>query len=380
MSVLFIDNHKHVSFTAVRLLRDRGVDAHLLVLRSTLPHKHPSYDTYDLGYQAYTRAATWGDRGLFSTTPPSEIRKYLAKHTVLIGSGLAPAFAERGGFVLDMFIPTGADLLSMPRPKLEAPRRGAARSLFEFPQMQAEGIRRARVLGGPYRKDFELAFEQLETTGRRLHFPLPTVYAPHCTKSAIARASERSATYLDFKAIRDASDLMVFCRAEHSWSHALGTRALLQAFANVRSRNPNARMSMVFFDVGPDIAKAHAMVELMGLGASVHFFPRLARKEVLIGIAQSDLVSGSLDGLGGECEEVDEALAAGKPVFETQYEHVNPGVLSVHTIQDIEAVLESHFATPEVLREKGARGTAWYTEHVLDRSMQVLQAVARGDT
>lgn len=60
MRVACVDNMNHMMFSLTRFLRDRGIRADLLLSDDTPPHFHPSADSFDDEYRAWTHQVSWG--------------------------------------------------------------------------------------------------------------------------------------------------------------------------------------------------------------------------------------------------------------------------------------------------------------------------------
>jgi hypothetical protein len=377
MSILFIGNEQQAFFSCVRLLRDRGVDAHLLLLQDAATYDHPSHDAFGLEYQRFTRNAPWGDRGLFSATNPRAIRKYVAPHVFTIGTGTAPAFLLRAGIALDVFVPSGADLLSYPHLQLVSPRRAAVRSIFEFPNMQARGIANARIYGGPYSTANETALAQLGAGGKRLYFPIAPIYVPDTDR--IERYFSRSNVYEDFRAIRAAADLVVFCRLRHECnaSGVLSSAALLEGMAMAKKQLPALRLATVLFDHGVDVQRAHALVKSLSLESDTHFFPRLSRKETLIGISQCDIVYGEAE--GGLNSAAAEGIALQKTVMQPRvgdtFEHMN-----AHDAKSVAQGICDFANAPATHKATAAKNHAWFHSAIVARSIDAFETLIRGRT
>ena len=123
MKVALVGNMNNIGFTMARYLRDRGVDAEVLLFDNEPAHFHPSADSYDDAYKDFCTTLTWGNPTHWSRTADDTIRRDLAKYHVVIGCGFAPAFCLRVGRPLDVFVPFGGDLYYSTSYRLTYPNR-----------------------------------------------------------------------------------------------------------------------------------------------------------------------------------------------------------------------------------------------------------------
>ena len=136
MRVACIGNMNNNMFSLVRYLRDRGIDAELVLLDCEQAHFHPSCDAYDLDYQAYTTSVDWGRRKRFDKVSGDRVRDLLGRYDYLAGCHTVPALAHKAGRKLDLFFPFGTDVYEMPF------RQG-----FEWGGCGASDARRPRASG-----------------------------------------------------------------------------------------------------------------------------------------------------------------------------------------------------------------------------------------
>ena len=123
MKVAFLGNMNNNHFAMARFMRDRGVDAEVLLFDNDPDHFHPSADSYDEDFATYCRTLTWGTPAHWLRTPTATIVRDVEPYDVLIGCGLAPAFLGRANRRLDVFVPHGADLHHYTRYRLTYPTR-----------------------------------------------------------------------------------------------------------------------------------------------------------------------------------------------------------------------------------------------------------------
>lgn len=170
-----------------------------------------------------------------------------------------------------------------------------------------------------------------------------------------------------------------------------GSDRLIRGFAELVRRRPDVTPVLVLLEYGDDVGASKALVESLGIGRWVEWFPLMARKEIMLGLLQADFGCGEFhEGCigGGTTWEV---LALGKPLlhyvdqdnvnfdaFTGPYPVVN--VKEPHTIADS---LEDFARRPSFYRQLGSDGRRWFEENLIGRSVdtyvELIHAKERGD-
>jgi len=392
-----LGNMNNMFFALVRHLRDRGVDAHLVMQPDELAHFHPSHDSFDLGYQAFTTQARW--RGPFLDVPPEAIAKDLEPYDFLVVTGILLAYVERAGRVADVFFPHGSDLFKWPfvPDTMRWDQRLRSRSVVAMFRAQRAGIRHAFVINQEDRNPFwRRALERHDALDRTVYFGTPMVYGPPFLGPRAADARSRSAWFREFAAIRERSGLMVINHARQQWRTTAdcpskGSDRLIRGFADFAKRHPAVHAALVLFEYGDDVIDSRELVDSLGILESVHWMPLMSRKEILLGLSLADFGCGEFhEGCigGGTTWEV---LALGKPLLHyVDQANVNFDcftgaypVLSVKEPSEIAAVFEDFSRRPEHYRAIGEAGKAWYEENFVNRSVdtyiELIRAKERGE-
>src|SRR5690349_18189507 len=114
MRIGCVGNTNNMLFSLCRHLRDRALDAWLVLLNNELMQFHPSWDTFDLSYQGFTRTVAWGDLPAYALTSAARIRADLADFDFIIGTNTAPAYVAKAKLRCDIFFPHGSDIYRLP--------------------------------------------------------------------------------------------------------------------------------------------------------------------------------------------------------------------------------------------------------------------------
>jgi glycosyltransferase involved in cell wall biosynthesis len=297
MRVACVGNMNNSFFALVRHLRDRGVDADLLLTNMEIDHFLPAADTYDDAYRTFTKQLGWGSpRSLFLVSRRTVLRD-LSPYDAVIGCGMAPAHLERIGRRLDVFAPYGSDLFIVPWP---APTRSPARSAARrrVARLQRNGIRRAREIflkPDMYTPDRD-ALQALGVSYRQaFHVP---IYYPEYDRLLSGHAPSVFRYRSRFDAVRRQHDVVVFSPARHLWRRDVphrgaaireskGNDLLLRGIARLAASGVD--VGLITFDYGADVAASRDLVERLEIGARVHWFPKMPRRELVYGAHISDV-------------------------------------------------------------------------------------------
>jgi glycosyltransferase involved in cell wall biosynthesis len=387
--VALIGNMNNNFFAVCRYLRDRGVDAHLLLFDHETAHFGPAHDTFDLGYRAFTRQLGWGSNYL--TVHASVVADDLAEFDFLIGCGPAPAFAWRAGRVLDLFIPYDSDIALLPFPRLVNPRIQAA--YLAQCVAQRRGIRAAPVLAMDMTNDaLEAFYKRLHYPGRRLRRGIPMLYTAEYGPDTIARYYDRTHWYHEFAAIRSRHDLVVFHHARHFWTSGpdpLGeykaNDILIRGLARFRETHPDVRACIVTLEYGPDASATRQLAEELGVAGDVYWFPLMSRKDLMVGLSLADMGCGEFGRSCLSCGTVYETLAMAKPLlhhredalYQADYPELYP-MLNVRTAGDVADAFASWAADPAGAAKMGRQGRDWLQRFAIEAPLAEYMALIRG--
>jgi glycosyltransferase involved in cell wall biosynthesis len=390
MKVGCISNMNNNNFSLVRYLRDRGVDAHLLLTNTEQLHFLPECDTFDFGHEAFVRQLSWGDIKSF-TTPKAAIQADLEEYEVLFGSGTTPAYLDRIGRRLDVFTPHGSDIFCLPFLRNIRPSRYLARNI-NLTLHQMQGIRKARnIFLCPTDDEYAKRISSIQYNGNRHYAMITAVYTPMYNPHEITRYYGKTPSYEQFRAIREQFELVVFHHTRHMWtnarecSHTKGNDILVRGFAQFIKSNKSCNAALVMFKYGDDYHHTLQLTRELGIEKNVRWFSVLPRKEIMVGLSMCDLSSNEFhDGCIGGAAAM-EAMALAKPILQYRNDEMNllhfpelSPTLNVRSPDEISDVLCDAVRRPEHYKAIGEAGLAWHQRFCIDRSlsyyMDVIQA------
>ncbi len=304
----------------VRYLRDRGMDAYLFLLNNEHDHFHPSADSYDLSYQAYTQNLSWGSPNTFAkylfNNSWDRIRDDLRDMDVIIACDLVPAFLHKAGLSVDIFIPYGSDLYEFP-----FLQKRKLLSLL-YANFQKKGIRNAKFLHLAYSTElYEYPLKKLSYNGMRLDLQVPMIYTKMYDPEFIHNYYNRSQWYQEFKAIRESFDLIIFHQSRHNWKtgayfNSKGTNRLLQGFSKYVHSTKKIKAVIVTFEYGWDVLHSKSLIKNLGIEKNVFWFPKTMRKEIMVGLSLADIGTAEFEFSYFTSGAICETLSMAKPLMQ----------------------------------------------------------------
>lgn len=393
--VAFLGNMNNNHFAMARYLRDRGVDADVLLFSDELCHFHPSADTYDLNYTSYCRQLTWsGLTWSDCSTPSWRIASELEPYKVIVGCGLAPALCQSIGRSLDIFVPYGGDICGLaqyPSPFFWS-RHPVLR--WRWVMLQRAGIAKCKVIHAPpVDQLYENRLMELTKDSDRWLEGVPLVYTPTFNPETILACANRTHWAHEFIKVRDENEFMLLNHARHVFTgggmHDKGTDNLLRGWALFKKQKSLMRSVLVTLEYGSDVEKSKRLVEELGISDSVRWLPRMLRKDLMIGVALSDVVCGDFT-YSWTCSGVlYEALAMAKPILAYRNDQMHQQkrvdlypILNARSSEDIASRLNEYCESREKCIEQGEYGRLWYerivVQPVLEKYLGYIQKASCG--
>lgn len=393
-----IGNMNNNLFVVTRYLQDAGLLAELRPYPFEENHFQPEADSFDLTALSSVRAIGWDD---IIRPTAEDLYRSIMPYDFIAGSGCAPAFFAKMGLPLDFFIPYGSDLLLIPFQWAEGEDfdryRDANRLLLG--RFQRLGIAEARGAQISNRQ-FGPAMRALR--GERFDFcGLPLVFTPEYDQIDNAQAIKFSPLARQIAELRHRFGFVVFHHTRHSWTERQpplerkGNDVLLRGFADFIWTTGRTDSCLVCFEYGLDVDESRRLIEELGIGANVVWFPVSQRKHIMLALRHCDVATGEFNigwRFGGVIYEV---LVAGRPLInhadwseDGAWPSSRYPYLQARTADEISHALSEVAAQPEKFRETTAQARSWYdkqvTEHFLRgflgqivETIQVRQATPR---
>lgn len=400
MKVACVGNMNHIFFSLVRFLRDRNLSADLLLVDDEYPHFHPSCDSFSENYRAYTIKLEWGSASSFFRVGKRRVLQDLSAYDVILGCGFAPAFCEKIGRRLDIFVPFGMDIYLFPF--------GISREHWwkRYPGRYLSGIQRRGIekaehifcpnFYGPARNALEKLGVEYEA------IPCTPVYYPeyeHLTEPSVSR---RLAWKPTFDALRSRHDFLLFSPARQFWQVSLdvglgcgkGNDLLMRGVADYIRRSGNTGVGLALFEYGDDVAASKALAKTLGISECIHWFPKMPRREIMYGAACCDAGADQFPGKeqsGAYAGSAIELMSLGKPVFGQLFYSAEeflqrtgfpmPPILNSPSEEAVAEQLAGLVKDPEKVGAIGRESRRWtmenYGSKLVDRYIAVIEGHSR---
>lgn len=402
--VAFVGNMNNNFFTLARLLRDRGIDADLLIFSNEPAHFHPINDTFDADSLSFCHKLDWGWLDSFAFFPAAKIRCDLDTYDVIIGTGWAPAFADKIGRPLDFFLSSGGDIFEdtqfrfvehVGRESGLIKRLSMHWHFYKFVRAQRRGLAGARHILSANAKSRKLV-RKFGFKGPFADFLLPVVYTklycPENLPKFIDRFERISRTfptiktpYQVMKRARNEHFPVVFHHSRQLWKGAhenpsfKGNDRLVRGFARFVKEHPEISPCLIMLRYGPDVQATEQLVCELGIERNVVWLPLLPRREIMTFIGMSDIVAAEFYHTWALSGVVLEALAMAKPLMCFRDETAHGGyypdwyqVMNVHDEFDIAKLLSDFIARPGHYVAMGDAGRRWQDHYLIKQSIEKL--------
>lgn len=365
-----------------RFLRDKGVNAHVLLFEGEFDHFHPSSDAYDTSYQSYCVQLDWGSSKNFLQVPKNKIKQDLEPYQVLIGCGLAPAFCQKISRRLNVFRPYGDDIWTETFYRMVNPIY--LPSVWSGVYHQRVGIRNSEVIHMSRSNElYEQQYEKYKGNSVRWAMGSPMVYTGIYAPDKILQFSDRTHWAHEFKKIRQQCELMIISHSRHVWDgpasdpNQKGNDKLIRGFAHFLKRNPGTKATLVTLEYGKSVLQSRQLIKQLEIEHAVWWMPKMLRKDLMIGLALADIACGEFVNswlMGGVMFE---ALALAKPLlgyredkdYLKYYSELYP-MMNVTTSDDIVIQLEAWMNNPQKFAEMGEKGRCWYEDFVVKPAVE----------
>jgi len=386
MKIGIIGNMNNSYFSLARYLRDEGYNCELLILANEPTHFNPAYDTLSEDYTTYCKQVSWGDPGDFLKQDFSVVKNDLASYQFLIGSGPAPAYVTKVGRELDIFIPYGYDIYSLPFLRLVHPRRQLAYAAVA--RYQRSGINKCSyILFDRTNKAFEKLIKKLNYPGKRIISPAPMIYHKDY-ENGWQEQRETGPLQQQLKKLKEETEVLlvqhtrqVWKKSSDNWSYK-GNHLLIEGYAQLLKANPLLKIKLVLFEYGDDVAETKKLINQLGIEDAIVWMPKMARNKLMTVLAASDIIIGELHHSWFTYGVVLEALCMGKPFmhkridgeFIDDYPVLYP-MLHASSAQSVYSELEKAIKDKDGTKVIGAKGREWFLNYCVSLPISSITTI-----
>lgn len=391
-----IGNMNHFMLNLVRFLREEGLEAWLLLLKEP-DHFKPEMDCFDNSHKEYTIQTDWKDHAFFELSE-EKLKRDLEEFDFIIGCDSSPAFVNKAGRNLDVFVPFGDDLYRLPFQKRSIewslqPKKLLSSLIWyyrhkQYPKSQKQGIDQARYVFMPKTNPrFESILNHFKVNNRK-KLECPTVYTSLYNKETIKEFYSQSSNYRYFLQLRQNTDILVFHHSRHLWKKRddafmnKGNDKVFYALKDFKKHYPEIKLTVLLCEYGPDVEDSKQLITELGVEDMVAWFPKLPRKEIMVGISLADAGIGSLEFSWLSYNALNELISMELPVahtrndedFENDYESLYP----MHYANSSEHVYDFfkklHLDKDE-MSEMGKSAREWYLQNSVKPSINGLKDI-----
>jgi len=392
MKVGIIGNMNNMYFSLTRYLLDLGYDCDQLIFDYEPAHFHPSSDSDNAQSISHCKLLSWGDPGRFLHLDFKQIKKDLEPYHFLIGSGPAPAFVNRIGRKLDIFIPYGDDLYSLPFFRIVHPIRTPAYLAVAYHQMK--GIRATPyIIFDKTNERFEKIFSKLRYQGKRIFSPPPLLYHEEYTSEKMRNNEKDNPHVMTMRKLRAKNDIVIVQHIRQLWKkHGdiwsnKGNDKLIKGFAAFINLHPEVKATLILFEYGTDVNHTRNLIDQLGVQEHVVWFSKMSRKHIMYVIKNSDMVVGELVHSWLTYCVVFEALCMGKPLMhkriDKDFAEEYPSLYPMVYADSQETVLEGFknlLKNKEEVRQLGIKGKEWFLLYGIKKPLEHIVQIIKKKT
>ena len=391
--ILLICNEVNNFFSLSRHLRDNGFDAYLYLMKEETTHFSPEADSFDDDHKHYVHSSGFSrlPSGFFYF-PKKNIEEIILGFDFIIGCGLAPAYLNKVGRRLDLFIPYGSDLDYQP---YFNKKRYFNKKIFKILYMtyhQKMGIKNAKfVMMSKTNENFFSYYQRLGHTGRLIENIVPLIYDKQYSQSRIKKYINNSSSHFlrQMTSIRNSSQFIVFHHCRHEWDNQdsinyKGNEKLIKGFKSFIDRTECIDASLIMFENGNDKKKSKGLIEKLNILDNVHWFPVTERKEIMCGISLSDVGVGELGELSWlTYSTVCEFMCMSKPIimfrdddlYLDDFESLYP-IHNASTVEQVSEALTKLFNDKSSADQMGMESKKWFNKYVIDKGLkEIINAI-----
>jgi glycosyltransferase involved in cell wall biosynthesis len=387
MKIALIGNQNNNLNVLTRYLRDEGYDAHLLQYNHEPKHFMPECDTFGKDYLEYSHVLDWGTYKSYFTKSSNAIAKDLESYDFLIGSRLAPAFAMKAKRKINIFVPSGGEIWTLPFFAGWKPTE--LLKYLAFSRIQKKAIQQCveQLVFDYTNEEVEAKVKELGfTNSNRIVSNPPFLYLPEYNEESLLKNSEKCVHQNLFKEIRSKHDLVIFHHSSHWWKnipeayhHDKGNDQLFIGFAEFIKKNPTIKACIATVKYGPDAENSVKLCNDLGIADRVVWLPHMFRKEIMFGIMMADVVVGEIKNSWFSYGSIFEGMALKKPIMHNRkdelYKNKKEGLyemINISNANEVEKALSTFYNKPELLRGIGNAGYEWFRVNAIENPLKKI--------
>lgn len=371
--IALIGNQNNNNFALARYLKDSKWDVTLFLTDFEIEKFHPSSDAYDNEYLKYTKKLNWGSPDSFEKTSREKIIEDLSGYDIYIATGLVPAYMQKAGMRIDIFIPHGADIWVWTKYRITRPSKVISYNKLIY--FQRRGLAKVKIIHAPdLYTEYEKRLKKICASSERWKVFVPMLYSPE-----YASMEKRTLAELKYKKKFDkiraeCEILMIFpSRINKNAGNGVsgkGVEVLIDAIHFLNEKDLD-KIKIILFEYGRDVDEIKEKINFEKKESVFEWLPSMERKELMYAIHLADVVLGQF---GPEKwiqnGVITEALAIGKPIITARDEDYIKDLdlywaLSANnTIELASKIIFSINNLAELKVKSRLKNSSWYQENV----------------
>lgn len=388
MNIALVGNLNNNFSAIARYLLDEGHQAYLYRFANEPEHFAPTQDMFDDVLADRVFELSFCNTLDIFKADLKTLGLEFSRYDIVIACGYLPAWFSKIGRQLDMFIPYGSDIYSLPFFKFSLnPKYLLANYLFS--KHQKKGISNSRFVILEGQSNFtENQIKKIHPKGKRIKSSIPMIHAP--TYSELNEDKIKSLRYTeDYKSLRSKYDLIIFHHSRHSWvnpadiNEQKGNNFLFEGFSQFIKTNPQCKAIIITLEYGNDVEASKQLIAKLGIEENVFWFPKQSRKDIMVGINYSDIVVAELHGDYNLYGTVIEGLISRKPIiqfrndnsYNKQYVNGLHFALIANSSGTVFQQLENYHKNKAEIDFKAKSGLTWYDENIVAPFINTLKAI-----
>tara|TARA_Y100001980_G_C14543532_1_gene322303 strand:+ start:455 stop:1555 length:1101 start_codon:yes stop_codon:yes gene_type:complete len=356
-------------------------------MESETIHHLPASDTYDDNFQEFVK------EGKLSRLPSGFIeteKKYiidlLKDYSFIIGCGLSPAYMNKIGKNLDIFIPYGSDLMFQPffsKKKLYSKK--FLKILYQT-YHQRNGIKKAKSVILPVTNPIiEECMIKLNYKGNRVISHIPFIYSRQYKNKTFNDFifNSDNDVLVHYLRLRKKSDFIIFHHLRHGWtdlnSHDYkGNDKVILGFKKFVQSDVAKNPILILFEHGIDKGQSKLLISKLGLKKNVQWYSVQDRKNIMLMINLCDVGVGEVGHMssityGSLCE----FMCLAKPIIgnlDVEYNKKNNQeiypIYNVDNSQDVYQAMHEIFLDYEQAKISGEKNQIWFEKYVISDGLK----------
>jgi len=385
MKIALIGNMNFTNYVLTKLLRKKGIDAHLFLLDNENEKFLVENEDGFLkdNYPSWITKCNWGSQWSFLKNNAKDIQQKFSDFDFIIACGYAPAFLEKGKIHNFLFLPYGSDLYQIPfwdrLPRVYNPLYFILNLLISY--YQRKGIQNCRgvSLVATF-EGYENALMKIGVQNNRIELGFAIdMDLFNIQKISNANKLYTNENFLRIVKIKEQYDIIVFSPTRHIWTSqnlkndpltSKGNNILIEGVARaIHSKKINVLLILV--KIGNDIDNSKKLIEQLKIKNNVIWIEPIPRQELRYFYFISDIIGDQFGQKAGYGAISVEGFSMERPVLlslentKVKFSSIieEPPCLNVNNSTDISNYINDYINNREKYVAIGKNARQWVEKY-----------------